>query len=130
MKHQSPIAFSFIKIPLLIFIALIAVLILASLLLIRTPTLNNLSDSTNQLVAVNVAASYLHRLETEQSINEPTYFEYRLTINDQPYKIEVMASTTEQSDTLHITVNISSADHQFKGVAEGYVEVPYAQNET
>ena len=130
MKHQSPIAFSFIKILLLIAIALIAVLILTALLLIRTPTLNTLSDSTNQLVAVNVAPSYLHRLQTEQSITESTYFEDRLTINEQLYKIEVIASITEQSDTLHITVNVFSADHQFKGVAEGYVEVSYAQKET
>jgi len=87
-------------------------------------------DPTNQLVAVNLAASYLHRLQTEQSITEPTYFEDRLTINDQLYKIEVMAVTTEHPYTLSITVNVFSADHQFKGVAEGYVEVRYAQNET
>ncbi len=86
-------------------------------------------DPNKQLVAVNLAASYLHRLQAEQSITEPTYFEDRLTINDQLYKIEVMASTTEHPNTLSITVNVFSADHQFKGVAEGYVEVRYAQNE-
>lgn len=87
-------------------------------------------NPNKQLVAVNLAASYLHRLQAEQSITEPTYFEDRLTINDQLYKIEVMAVTTEHPYTLSITVNVFSADHEFKGVAEGYVEVPYAQNET
>ena len=82
-------------------------------------------DPNKQLVAVNLAASYLHRLQSEQSITEPTYFEDRLTINDQLYKLEVMASATEQPNTLSITVNVFSADHQVEGVAEGYV-----QNET
>ena len=108
--------------------AIVLITLLVFLVLLPTPA--STSDSTNQLVAVNVAASYLQRLQIEQSITEPTYFEDRLTINEQLYKIEVMASTTEQSNTLHITVNVFSADHQFKGVAEGYVEVPYAQNET
>ncbi|MGM9944946.1 MAG: hypothetical protein ACI33M_08385 [Lysinibacillus sp.] len=87
-------------------------------------------NPTKQLVAVNLAASYLQRLQTEQSITEPTYFEDRLKINDQLYKIEVMATTTEHPNTLSITVNAFSADHQFKGAAEGYVEIPYVQNET
>ena len=84
---------------------------------------------TKQLVAVNLATSYLHRLQAEQSITEPTYFEDRLTINDQLYKIEVMASTTEHPNTLSITVNVFSVDHQVEGAAEGYVEISHAQNE-
>ena len=86
--------------------------------------------TNNQLVAVNLSTSYLHRLQTEQSITEPTYFEDRLMINDQLYKIEVMATTSDSPNTLHITVNVFSADFEFKGVSEGYVEVHYAQNET
>ena len=87
------------------------------------------SDPTKQLVTVNLATSYLHRLQAEQSITEPTYFEDRLTINDQLYKIEVMASTTEHPNTLSITVNVFSVDHQVEGAAEGYVEISHAQNE-
>ena len=87
------------------------------------------SDPNKQLVAVNLATSYLHRLQAEQSITEPTYFEDRLTINDQLYKIEVMASTTEHPNTLSITVNVFSVDHQVEGAAEGYVEISHAQNE-
>ena len=86
-------------------------------------------DPNKQLVAVNLATSYLHRLQADQSITESTYFEDQLTINNQLYKIEVMAITTEHPNTLSITVNVFSADHQFKGVAEGYVEFRYAQNE-
>lgn len=111
--------------------ALTAIVIITLLVfLVLLPPPSTTPDSNNQLIPVNVAASYLHRLQTEQSITEPTYIEDRLMINEQLYKIEVMASTTEQPNTLHITVNVFSADHQFKGVAEGYVEVPYAQNET
>lgn len=108
--------------------AIVIITLLVFLVLLPTPA--SPSDSANKLIPINVAASYLQRLQTEQSITEPTYFEDRLTINEQLYKIEVIASATEQSNTLHITVNVFSADHQFKGVAEGYVEVPYAQNET
>ena len=43
-------------------------------------------DSTKQLVAVNLASSYLDRLQKAQSITEPSYFEDQLTINDQLYK--------------------------------------------
>lgn len=110
--------------------AIVLITLLVFLVLLPYPYPSTTPDSNKQLIPVNLATSYLHRLQTGQSITEPTYFEDRLTINEQLYKIEVMALATEQSNTLHITVNVFSADHQFKGVAEGYVEVPYAQNET
>ena len=113
-----------------IFIVLTVIVLITLLVYLAfLPTPSTTSDPNDQLVTVNVAASYLHRLQIEQSITEPTYFEDSLTINEQLYKIEVMASTTEQPNKLHITVNVFSADYQFKGDAEGYVEVPYAQNE-
>ena len=105
--------------------AIITITLLLFLAFLPNPSTT--SDSNNQLVAVNLAASYLHRLQNEQSITEPTYFEDRLTINDQLYKIEVVATTTDSSNTLHITVNVFSADHQFKGVAEGYEEITNTQ---
>ena len=130
MNDQSTKNVSSIKFLFLIGIATITALVLTSLLFIRTPTSIPSLDPNNQFVAVNLATSYLHRLQTEQSITEPTYFEERLTINDQLYKIEVMATTTDSPNTLHITVNVFSADLEFKGVAEGYEEITNTQNET
>ena len=103
--------------------AIVAITLLLFLAFLPNPPIT--PDSNKQLVAVNLAASYLHRLQSDQSITEPTYFEDRLTINNQLYKIEVMASATEHPNTLSITVNVFSADHQVEGAAEGYV-----QNET
>ena len=130
MHNPSTKNFSFIKVLSLVGMALITALVLTALLFIRTPTSITTPDPNNQLVAVNLATSYLYRLQREQSITEPTYFEDRLTINDQLYKIDVIATTTDNPNTLHITVNVFSADHQVEGAAEGYVEVRYAQNET
>ena len=130
MNNPSTKNFSFIKVLFLIGIATITALVLTALFFIRTPTSITTPDSTKQLVTVNLATSYLHRLQREQSITEPTYFEDRLTINDQLYKIEVMATTTVMPNTLHIIVNVFPADHQFKGVAESYEEISHAQNET
>jgi len=118
--------FRFVKTFIILTVIVAITLILFLAFLANPPTT---PDPTKQLVAVNLATSYLHRLQAEQSITEPTYFEDRLTINDQLYKIEVMAVTTEHPYTLSITVNVFSADHEFKGAAEGYVEVRYAQNE-
>ena len=89
------------------------------------PSPPTVPNPNNQFVTVNIATSYLQRLQEEQSITEPTYFEDRLTINDQLYKVEVMATTIDSPNTLHIIVNVFSADHQVEGAAEGYV-----QNET
>jgi len=108
--------------------AIVAITLLVFLAFLPDPATP--PDPNKQLVTVNVAASYLHRLQSDQSITEPTYFEDQLTINDQLYKIEVMASATEHPNTLSITVNVFSADHQVKGVAKGYVEVRYIQNKT
>lgn len=130
MNNQSTKNVSFIKFFFLIGIATITALVLTALLFIRTPTSISPLDSTKQLVTVNLATSYLYRLQREQSITEPTYFEDRLTINDQLYKIEVIATTADSPNTLHITVNAFSANLEFKGVAEGYEEVTHAQNET
>lgn len=130
MNDQSTKNVSFIKFFFLIGIATITALVLTALLFIRTPTSIPSLDPNNQLVTINIATSYLNRLQKEQSINEPTYFEDRLTINNQLYKIEVMATTTDSPNTLHIIVNVFSADLEFKGVAEGYEEVRYAQNES
>ena len=107
--------------------AIVAITLLVFLALLPNPPTT--SDLNKQLVAVNLAASYLHRLQKEQSIIEPTYFEDRLTINDELYKIEVMAVPTDYPNTLSININVFSGDHQFKGAAEGYVEVRYVQNE-
>ena len=127
MIHSFKQHFRFAK----IFIVLTAIVAITLLLFLAfLPNPPTTPDSNKQLVAVNLAASYLHRLQREQSITEPTYFEDRLTINDQLYKIEVMATTTDSPNTLHIAVNVFSTDHQFKGVSEGYVEVRYAQDET
>lgn len=104
--------------------------IMLFLFLVFLPNPPEIPDQSKQLVVVNLATSYLHRLQAAQCITEPTYFEDRLTINNQLYKIEVMATTTEHPNTLNITVNAFSADHQFKGAAEGYVEISYVQNET
>lgn len=130
MNDQSTKNFSFIKVLSLVGMALITALVLTALLFIRTPTSITTPDPNNQLVAVNLATSYLYRLQREQSITKPTYFEDRLMINDQLYKIEVIATTTDSPNTLHITVNVFSANHQFKGVAEGYEEITNTQNET
>ena len=119
--------FRFVKTFIILTVIVAITLILFLAFLPNPPTT---PDPTKQLVAVNLATSYLQRLQAEQSITEPTYFEYRLTINDQLYKIEVMATTTEHPNTLSITVNVFSADHQVEGVAEGYVEISHAQNET
>ena len=130
MNDKSARSFSFIKALSLIGLATIAALVILALLLIRTPTTIPPPDSNKQFVAVNIATSYLQRLQAEQSITEPTYFEDRLTINEQLYKIEVMGVTTEHPNMLSITVNVFSVDHQVEGAAEGYVEISHAQNET
>ena len=112
-------------------IALTAIVtIMLFLFLAFLPSPPTASNPNNQLVAVNLASSYLDRLQKAQSITEPTYFEDRLTINDQLYKIEVMATTADSLNTLHITVHVFSANLEFKGVAEGYEDITHAQNET
>ena len=122
MTHTFNQHFRFAKI-FIVLTAIVAITLLLFLAFLPNPPLT--PDSNKQLVAVNLAASYLNRLQSEQSITEPTYFEDQVTINDQLYKIEVMASATEYPNTLSITVNVFSADHQVEGAAEGYV-----QNET
>jgi len=130
MHNSSTKNFSFIRVLSLVGMAVATALILTALLFIRTPASITAPDLTKQLVAVNLATSYLHRLQKEQYITEPTYFEDQLTINDQLYKIEVMATIADNPNSLHITVNVFSADLEFKGVAESYEEISHTQNET
>ena len=130
MHNPSTKNVSFIKFLFLIGIATITALVLTALFFIRTSTSITTPDSTKQLVPINLATSYLQRLQEEQSITEPTYFEDRLMINDQLYKIEIIATTTDSPNKLHIIVNVFSADFKFKGVAEGYEEITNTQKET